>query len=139
MSIAVALLQGIAAGLLIVIFLALLLGGLFAVTLSARAVGGQGGSATRPSSLIPGRILCVIGLSLAVTGAFFVDMSSGIIGMMLGAMGYYLGARVLGVAIIVICMVTLSFGLVAGQGAIPGAYDEVMNGYSSPAPGRSTE
>lgn len=134
MSVAVALLQGIAAGVLIVLFLVLLVGGLLIVALSGRAVGDQGRSVARPSSLIPGRILCVIGLSLAVTGAFFVDMSSGIIGIMLGTMGYYLGARVLGVAIIVICVITLSFGLVAGQGAIPGSYDEVMNGYSSPAP-----
>ena len=60
MSVAVALLQGIAAGLLIVIFLALLVGGLFEVAVSARAVGGQGGYVTRPSSLISTRIRYVI-------------------------------------------------------------------------------
>jgi hypothetical protein len=134
MGIAVALLQGIAAGLLIVIFMVLLVGGLFIVALSGRAVEGQGRSVARPIRLVPGRIACVVGLSLAVTGVFFVDMATDIMGVILGAVGYYLGARILGVAIIIISIITLSFGLVAGQGGIPGSYDEVMNGYSSPAP-----
>jgi hypothetical protein len=49
--------------------------------------------------------------------------------MLLGAVGYYLGARVFGVIVIVLSTVTLFIGLLAGQGAIPGSYEELLSGY----------
>jgi hypothetical protein len=133
MSLAVALLQGLAGGFLVVLFFILLGGGLLLAAVLGRAFGKRGPD--RPGgrfgrSLLPGRILCSVGLALAVTGAFFVDVGTDVVGMLLGAAGYYLGARVFGVILIILSIVTLFIGLLAGQGAVPGSYEELMSGYT---------
>ena len=133
MSVTVALLQGIAGGILIVLLLAVVGGGLLFVGISGRAAGGEGPE--RPGrvqgrSLFPARALCVIGLGSAVVGAFFVSIGTNVVGMMLGAIGYYLGARVFGVVIIVLSLITIFIGLAVGQDPMPGAYDEIINGVS---------
>jgi hypothetical protein len=48
--------------------------------------------------------------------------------MILGLVGYYMGARVFGVLVIVLSTITLFIGLLIGPGAIPGAYDEAVEG-----------
>ncbi len=133
MSIYLALLQGLAGGILVVIFFVLLGGGLLLAAVFGRAFGSRGPD--RPvgrfgRSLLPGRILCSVGLAFAVTGAFFVDIGTDVVGMLLGAIGYYLGSRVFGTLIIVLSLATLFIGLLAGQGAIPGSYEELMSGYT---------
>ena len=130
--VSVAFLQGVAGGFLVVLLLILVVGGLLVAAVFGRAAGKSPDD--RPdvgarSGLIPGRILCVIGLGFAVIGAFFVSIGTDILGMILGMAGYYLGARVFGVVIIVLSTITLFIGLLIGQGAIPGSYDEIMNGY----------
>ena len=132
MSSALALLQGLAGGFLVVLFFVLLGGGLLLAGVLGRAFGTRG--LDRPvgrlgRSLLPGRILCSVGLAFAVTGAFFVEVGTDVVGMLLGAVGYYLGARVFGVIVIVLSIVTLFIGLLAGQGAIPGSYEELLSGY----------
>jgi hypothetical protein len=131
MSVIVALLQGIAGGILVVIFFAVVGGGVLLAAVLGRASGGS--SAARPpgepeKSLLPARILCAIGLGFAVIGAFFISVGTSVVGMILGLVGYYMGARVFGVLVIVLSTITLFIGLLIGPGAIPGAYDEAVEG-----------
>ena len=131
MSGVVALLQGIAGGILVVNFFAVVGGGVLLAAALGRASGES--SMARPPgeperSLLPARILCAIGLSFAVIGAFFISVGTNIVGMILGLVGYYLGARVFGVLVIVLSTVTLFIGLLIGPGAIPGTYDEAVEG-----------
>ena len=131
MSVAVALLQGIAGGILVVIFFAVVGGGVLLAAVLGRASGES--SAARPPgeperSLLPARILCAIGLGFAVIGAFFISVGTNVVGMILGLMGYYLGARVFGVLIIVLSTITLLIGLLVAPGALPGSYDQEVNG-----------
>lgn len=133
MSIHLALLQGLAGGFLVLLFFILLGGGVLLAAVFGRAFGSRG--LDRPvgrfgRSLLPGRILCSVGLAFAVTGVFFVDVATDVVGMLLGATGYYLGSRVFGTLIMVLSVVTLFIGLLAGQGAIPGSYEELMSGYT---------
>jgi hypothetical protein len=130
-SIVVALLQGIAGGILVVIFLAVVGGGVLLAAVLGRA--SRGSSVARPPgepqrSMLPARILCAIGLGFAVIGAFFISVGTNIVGMILGLVGYYFGARVFGVLVIVLSTVTLFIGLLIGPGAIPGTYDEAVEG-----------
>ena len=131
MSVVVALMQGIAGGILAVIFFAVVGGGVLLSAVLGRTSGGS--SAARPPgeperSLLPARILCATGLGFAVIGAFFVSVGTNVVGMILGLVGYYLGARVFGVLVIVLSTVTLFIGLLIGPGAIPGTYDEAVEG-----------
>lgn len=81
------------------------------------------GGATR---LLAGRIACVLGLVLAVGGivAALVEgganISPGAVGILLSVLGYFLGARRLAVATVVVSILALFFGLAAAQGLIPG-------------------
>jgi hypothetical protein len=121
-SIAVAFLQGIAGGVLVILFLVLIVGGLLLAAVLGRAFQREepGRPEGRPrSSIFPARMLCAIGLSLAVVGVLSVDVATDVLGMILGAVGYYLGARVFGVVIVVLSTVTLFIGLLIGEGTIP--------------------
>jgi putative Mn2+ efflux pump MntP len=75
-----------------------------------------------------GRVLCTVGIVLAIVGAFFVSIASEGIGATLGVAGYLLGARALGVTTIVLCVVAAFVGLFVGPYAMPGTYDELVNG-----------
>lgn len=131
MSVVVALMQGIAGGILAVVFFAVVGGGVLLSAVLGRTSGGS--SAARPPgeperSLLPARILCATGLGFAVIGAFFISVGTNIVGMILGLVGYYFGARVFGVLVIVLSTVTLFIGLLIGPGSIPGTYDEAVEG-----------
>jgi hypothetical protein len=118
---------------LVVLFFVLIVGGMLLATIFGRAFGSRGPDhpVEGPGrNLIPGRMLCSVGLGFAVLGAFFVSVATNVVGMILGAVGYYLGARVFGVVVIVLSIITLFIGLLIGPGAIPGSYDEIMNGYT---------
>ena len=65
----------------------------------------------------------MIGILLAVVGAYFVPVATEGIGIALGVAGYALGARTLGAATIVLCVVGIFVGLLVGPGVIPGSYD----------------
>jgi hypothetical protein len=73
-----------------------------------------------------GRICCVIGLLLS-TGGFVVaildasvNLSAGAVGIALGVLGYFLGARRLGAASVVLGTAALFFMAAASTGLIPG-------------------
>ncbi|MDP8940131.1 MAG: hypothetical protein M3N10_07545 [Actinomycetota bacterium] len=86
-------------------------------------------------SLFPARALCVVGLGFAVVGAFFVSLATAVLGMILGMVGYFLGARVFGAVVVILSIATLFLGLLVGPAAIPGTYDEPMNGATRPSSG----
>lgn len=74
---------------------------------------------------LAGKISCIIGLLFAVYGIVIVfgggaSVTSGVMGAVLGILGYFLGSRRLGTATIIFSVVVLFFGLAAGQGLIPG-------------------
>ena len=108
----------------------LLLGAVFGAR-AARSLDHGGGGQGR--SLFPARALCVVGMSFAVVGAFFVSIATDVLGMVLGMVGYFLGARVLGTVVIILSIVTLLTGLLVGPAALPGSYDQPTHGTERPA------
>lgn len=76
--------------------------------------------------LLAGRISCIIGILFAVYGVVIVfggggaSVTSGVLGAVLGILGYFLGSRRLGTATIILSVAVLFFGLAASQGLIPG-------------------
>lgn len=78
--------------------------------------------------LFAARALCAIGLLLAIIGAFFISVAMNVLAMVLGMLGYALGARLLGPATVILALLTLLAGLLLGQGALPGAYDRITDG-----------
>ncbi len=61
-------------------------------------------------------------------GILFVSVATGAIGIVLGVVGYSLGARMLGGLAVVLCTVAVFLGLLVGQGAMPGSYDAMLDG-----------
>ena len=76
--------------------------------------------------LLGGRIACLLGVALGALAIFTAlagagsNVSPGAVGVMLGVLGYFLGARRLGTATAFLCIAALFFGLAASQGLIPG-------------------
>jgi hypothetical protein len=78
-------------------------------------------------------VVCVVGILLGLVGLvtpFFTgpattaDVSIQAVGILLGIVGYYLGARRLAIAAIALCIVAIFFGLAASQGFVPGIQGE---------------
>jgi hypothetical protein len=73
-----------------------------------------------------GRICCVIGLLLGAGGFVVatlgasVNLSAGAVGIGLGVLGYFLGARRLGAASVVLGTAAVFFMAAASTGLIPG-------------------
>jgi site-specific recombinase len=73
-----------------------------------------------------GLISCVVGLLLGLGGIVGAllgasdDVSAGVLAMVLGVLGYSLGARRLGAATVVLGTVALFFVVAASTGLIPG-------------------
>jgi uncharacterized membrane protein len=76
--------------------------------------------------MLAGKLSCVVGILLGVGGIVLAllgasdDVSSGVLAMLLGVLGYSLGARRPGVATIVLGTVALFFVVAASTGLIPG-------------------
>jgi uncharacterized membrane protein HdeD (DUF308 family) len=79
------------------------------------------------------RVVCVVGILLGLVGLitpFFMgpattaDVSIQAVGILLGIVGYYLGARRLALAAVRLCIVAIFFGLAASQDLIPGIQGE---------------
>ena len=114
------LLQGALGGALVLV---LLFVGVVAVVVAAGvfggAIGGRGGAGGEDSSqtqgiVPPGTILAGVGMGLAVIGAFYPSISFGFVGIFMGAMAYYRGARVLGIAVSLLSFATLFIGYFMG-------------------------
>ncbi|CAN5809833.1 hypothetical protein BH18ACT11_BH18ACT11_07580 [soil metagenome] len=77
------------------------------------------------AKLLGGRISCIIGLLLAVGQVFAAllgagaNITAGALGIGLCILGYYLDARKLATATVVLCAAAIIFGLAASQGFIP--------------------
>jgi len=91
------------------------------------------GTRRRERGMFPARALCVVGMSFAVIGAFFVSIATDVLGMVLGMVGYFMGARVLGVVVVILSIATLIIGLLVGPAALPGSYDQPTHGTERPA------
>lgn len=83
--------------------------------------------AQRASRVIPfvGRAVCGIGILMCIAvfvfgGVYTANVSAGALGIVLGIIGYFLGANRLGTATIIISIITIFYGLAAGQDLIPG-------------------
>jgi len=76
--------------------------------------------------LLAGRISAVVGILFAIGGligpilADGSSVSAGVMGMILGILAYFLGARRIGTITVVLSVAALFFGLAASQGLIPG-------------------
>ena len=136
MSIALALLQAPGAAFLAILFFVVLGSGLLIVAVfSARTTPSpdHGGGGGQGRSLFPARALCVVGMSIALVGAFFVSIATDVFGIVLGMVGYFLGARVLGAVVVILSIATLLLGLLVGPAALPGSYDQPTHGTERPA------
>ena len=79
--------------------------------------------------VLVGRVLSMIALIFCVpAGILFVSVAIGAVGLVLGIVGYTLGARRLGSVAVVLCTAAMFLGLLVGQGAIPGSYDVMLDG-----------
>ncbi len=84
---------------------------------------------TGVGGIFVGRVLSVVALVFCVpVGVLFVSVATGAVGIMLGVVGYTLGARRLGALAVVLCTAAMFLGLLVGQGAMPGSYDAVLDG-----------
>jgi hypothetical protein len=78
------------------------------------------------AKLLGGRICCLVGLLFGAGGILFVlmgasaNVSAGAVGLALGVLGYFLGARRLGAATVVLGIVAVFFMAAASTGLIPG-------------------
>jgi hypothetical protein len=76
--------------------------------------------------LLLGRICCLVGLLLGAGGFVVatlgasVNLSAGAVGIALGVLGYYLGARRLGAVSVVLGIGAVFFMAAASTGLIPG-------------------
>ena len=86
---------------------------------------------TSAGQLLVGRVLSVISLVFCVpVGALFVSVAMGAIGIVLGVVGYALGARWLGLLAVVLCTVAMFVGLLVGPFAMPNDfYDRAVDGW----------
>ncbi len=56
-------------------------------------------------------------------------MTLGGVGIVLGVVGYTLGARRLGITTVVLGVVSVFVGLLVGQGVMAGSYDRAVDGW----------
>ena len=76
-----------------------------------------------------GLVLSAFALVFCVpVGTLFVSVATGAVGIVLGVVGYSLGARRLGSVAVVLCAAAMFLGLLVGQGAMPGSYDATLDG-----------
>jgi hypothetical protein len=98
-----------------------------------RKAGGleRDGAPVRPeggqrAKLLGARIACVVGVFFGVGSVLAAliggatNVSGGALGAALGILGYFLGARRLATATVVLCVSAIFFALAASQGLIPG-------------------
>ena len=76
-----------------------------------------------------GLVLSAFALVFCVpVGILFVSVATGAVGIILGVVGYALGARRFGSVAVVLCAAVMFLGLLVGQGAMPGSYDATLDG-----------
>ncbi len=87
------------------------------------------GNETTNSTLFWGRVLSLVALAFCVpVGVYFVSLGVEFAGIVLGVVGYALGARRLGALAVVLCTATMFLGLVIAQGVVPSSYGRAVDG-----------
>ena len=87
------------------------------------------------AKLLGGRISCVVGILFGAGGILFAllgasaNVSAGAVGAALGILGFFLGARRLGAATIVLGVIAIFVMAAASTGLIPGV-TPVGHGYN---------
>jgi hypothetical protein len=116
------LLQGALGGALVIIIgFVLIVTAVVAAGAFGGALGGRGGAESGEAQtervVPPGTILAGVGMGLAAIGAYFPSLSMGVVGVIMGAIAYYRGARVLGgvVSILSLAAIFIAF-LLGGEG-----------------------
>lgn len=69
--------------------------------------------------LLLARLLCAVAIALVLFGAYFVSVATEVVALLLGAVGYALGARRLGIVTMVLAVIAAFVGLWWGAGRIP--------------------
>ena len=116
--VATLLLQGALGGALVVVLaLALTLAVVVAAAVFGGAIGDRSGEEAAQTIAPPGTILAATRLGLAVLGAFFGSTGFNFVGIAVGAVAYYRGARLLGGAACVLSFATIFIGYYFGTGA----------------------
>ena len=75
------------------------------------------------AKLVFGRLLGLGGLAMLPLGALFVSVALDAIAVCLGVVSYFLGARRLGLVVVVLAVLAAIAGLLIGQGYIPNIFD----------------
>lgn len=75
------------------------------------------------AKLLFGRLLGIAGLVLLPVAVFFVSVALDALVVCMGAVGFYLGARTLGIVVIVLAVLAAIAGLLIGQGYIVNLQD----------------
>lgn len=76
----------------------------------------EGASLTR---LLLARVLCAVAIGLVLFGAYFISVATEVVALLLGATGYLLGARRLGLVTVGLAVIAAFVGLWWGAGRIP--------------------
>lgn len=85
--------------------------------------GRRGGTAAPDFSvlrLLAGRVVALMGITLALLGTLGADISPEVLGIVLGLVGYSLGSRWLGAVTVVVSTVLLLLVLALMRGYVPG-------------------
>ncbi len=99
--------------------------------------GEERGAGREEQAKLPGaRIACIVGLLFGLGSVLAAlvggtpNVSGGALGVALGILGYFLGARRLATATVVLCVAAIFFALAASQGFIPGieSFDRTLPG-----------
>ena len=85
-----------------------------------RQTRGPADETDRGRGIFWGRVACVVGLISVLWGVLSISIAYEALGILLGVVGYALGAHRLGSATVVISVVMLIVVLAASQGYIPG-------------------
>ncbi len=87
---------------------------------------GKGDRRADAAKLLGARISCMVGLIFGAGGILFAllgagaSVSAGAVGAALGVLGYFLGARRLGAATVVLGVAAVFFMAAASTGILPG-------------------
>jgi len=112
------LLQGALGGALVVVLVfVLILTVLVVAAAFGGALGDRSGAEATQSILPPGTILAAVGLGCAVIGTFFASTGFNFLGILSGAIAYYRGARIFGIVVSILSLVTIFIGYYFGSGA----------------------
>ena len=78
---------------------------------------------SREAKLFFGWLLGILGLAVLPLGALFVSVAMDAVALCLGVVSYFLGARWLGIVVIVLSVLAAMVGMLIGQGYIPNILD----------------